>query len=102
MVQLYKGHQCIHHGQEEGSNHQEAPPHDEDVLLILLCDKLCVLILPNMLQICSDGLLWSTDSEVKFWQQLQSTMLSVDVTWQDCCVDQVFLESQSKIGLLLC
>ena len=55
-----------------------------------------------MLQICSDGLLWSTDSEVKFWQQLQRTMLSIDVTWQDCCVDQVFLESRSKIGLLLC
>ena len=76
-VQPCKGHQRIHHGQEEGSNHQEAPPHDEDILLILFCDMLCVLILPNVLQICSDGPLRSAD----FWQQPQRMMLSVDDVW---------------------
>ncbi|DBA83784.1 TPA: hypothetical protein ACH3X1_006312 [Trebouxia sp. C0004] len=54
VAQLYKGHQCIHHGQGEGSSHQEAPPHVEDVLFNFLCDKLRALILSDMLQICND------------------------------------------------
>lgn len=85
VVQLYKGHQCIHHGQEEGSNHQEAPPHDDDVLVILLCDKLCVLILPNMLQNCSDGPLWSADSKVTcFGSSLSVQRCLLNMIWEDC------------------
>jgi len=43
-------------------------------------NMLCTSILPNMLQICSNGLLWSTDSQVKFLAAVAAYNV---VCWRD-------------------